>query len=234
MPIVYTWPAGHPGLLRGYNYDRESGEFTIYHLKQFLTALASCPDLQKIHVVAHSRGTDVFLTALRELHIKFKAAGQDTRSRLKLGNVVLAAADLDWQVTNQRIAAERLGVVPERFTIYLNQKDRAIGFAEWLFASVQRVGQLTEGDLSEAQRTAIGQMAQLNVVDVNVKTDFSGHGYFISNPAVLSDLILLLRDNRAPGAENGRSLPRHKHGFWRPHDGYPVLLPKPVASNANN
>ena len=24
VPIAYTWPAGHPGLLRGYNYDRES------------------------------------------------------------------------------------------------------------------------------------------------------------------------------------------------------------------
>src|SRR5207253_2224959 len=28
VPLVYTWPAGHGGL-RGYAYDRESGEFTV-------------------------------------------------------------------------------------------------------------------------------------------------------------------------------------------------------------
>ena len=34
VPVLYSWPAGHPGALQGYNYDRESSEFTIFHLKQ--------------------------------------------------------------------------------------------------------------------------------------------------------------------------------------------------------
>ena len=42
VPVVYTWPSsGGGGSLGGYNYDRESSEFTVYHLKQFLRLLAS-------------------------------------------------------------------------------------------------------------------------------------------------------------------------------------------------
>jgi len=79
-------------------------------------------------------------------------------------------------------------------------------------------------DLSEAQQMALASSvmsSQVQLIDVKVKTDFLGHGYFISNPAVLSDLILILRDNRPPGAENGRPLLREEGGFWELYDGYP-------------
>ncbi|MCC6357656.1 MAG: alpha/beta hydrolase [Phycisphaerales bacterium] len=44
VPIIYSWPAGSGLNLRGYNYDRESGEFTNFHLKRFLEAVAATPD----------------------------------------------------------------------------------------------------------------------------------------------------------------------------------------------
>ena len=52
-------------------------------------------------LIAHSRGTDVTTTALRELNIEYKAAGKETRKELKLGNLVLCAADLDIDVVSQ-------------------------------------------------------------------------------------------------------------------------------------
>ena len=67
VPIAYSWPAGHGGLLRGYTYDRESGVFTVYHLKQMLRVIAACPDVRKAHLIAHSRRTAVLTSALREL-----------------------------------------------------------------------------------------------------------------------------------------------------------------------
>ena len=122
--------------------------------------------------------------------------------------------------------AERLVRIPERFTIYLSEEDRAIGIASWLFDSIRRIGNLVVSDLSDAQRKALeasGMNSQIQLIDVKAKTDFFGHGYFISNPAVLSDLILILRDNRLPGAENGRPLLRGEGGFWELNDGYPYL-----------
>ena len=77
VPIMYTWPAGHKGLIQGYNYDRESGLFSVFHLKSFLQLLASSPDLEAITIVAHSRGTSVVVDALGSLVIAARSAGGD-------------------------------------------------------------------------------------------------------------------------------------------------------------
>ncbi len=221
VPILYTWPAGHPGLLRGYTYDRESGEFTVFHLREALRFLADNEDVEKIHIISHSRGTDVAMSALRELHLECRAAGLDTRSSLKLGTVVLAAADLDLEVVGMRIVADGLHHVPELLTIYLSEDDRAIGIASWLFASVGRLGQVTPGHFTAQQRESMTLSPQINFVDVEITTDWLGHGYFIDNPAVLSDLILVLRDGRLPGAEHGRPLRPIEGQFWGLDRNYP-------------
>jgi len=222
VPMVYTWPAGSPeGALGGYTHDRESGEFTNFHFKHFLRTIASCPDLEKVHLIAHSRGTDVLMTALRELNIEYGAAGKQTRSELKLGNLVLAAADLDFEVTSQRITAELLPLVPERMTVYVSARDRAIGIADLLFGSKRRIGQLRFTDLTPEQRKALEAVSRMQIVDARVRTDFIGHSYFHASPAVSSDVILLLRDNRGPGAENGRPMIKRLDNFWEIRDDYP-------------
>ncbi len=58
VPLVYTWPAGYPGLF-GYTYDRESSEFTVYHLRRAIELISNFPEVEKNHLIAHSRGTDV-------------------------------------------------------------------------------------------------------------------------------------------------------------------------------
>ena len=41
---IFTWPAGGSrGLFFGYNVDRESGEFAVFHLKQALRIIADTP-----------------------------------------------------------------------------------------------------------------------------------------------------------------------------------------------
>lgn len=221
VPILYSWPSGSDlGLLRGYTHDRESGEFTIYHLRKFLLSVAASPEVARIHIVAHSRGTDVLVTALRELKLSQGDDAQVAREKLKIGQVVLAAPDLDWEVSQQRITSDRVPFMSQRFTVYASPTDKAIAIADWLFASRRRVGQLEVDDLSEAQRAALREFSQLDVVRVTRKTDGTGHSYFISDPLVLSDLILLLRDGRAPGPENGRPLRLAEGGVWELGNDY--------------
>ena len=222
VPVLYSWPAGRGGLLRGYTADRESGEFTIFHLKQFLRALARCPDLERVHIIAHSRGTDVTISALRELNIELEAVGQSTGSLPKLGNLILAAPDLDFEVTMQRVGAERLFDVADRFTIYLSPEDKAIWLSTWLFDSVRRLGRLLPSDLNPRQKELAPQLPQLQLIQSLVRNaGLSGHVYFYKNPAVSSDLILILRYDRDPGEESGRPLIERAYNFWEIHDGYP-------------
>ena len=107
VPIAYTWPAGRGGI-RGYAYDRESGEFTVSHLRRFIQTVAECPDVERVHLIAHSRGCDVAISALRELHLTISAQGKTTQRELKLENLVLAAPDIDEEVFMQRSVGENL------------------------------------------------------------------------------------------------------------------------------
>jgi len=233
VPIAYTWPAGSGGLLRGYNYDRESSEFTGYHLKQTLKLIASCPEVTKVHIIGHSRGSDVVATAIRELHLEIAGTGGDhatTRSALKLGTVVLAAPDLDLDVTFQRLSTARLGRVPERIAMYVQPNDKALSLANWLFSGARRLGGINSDIFSPAEIDALRSAQTPQVVEARVSdTGAFGHDYFHSNPAVSSDLILLMRYHFKPGSDYGRPLGVNRTGFWLIEDGYPKAQKNLVA-----
>jgi len=224
VPVIFSWPAGSAGLLLGYTHDRESGEFAVFHLKEFLRLLASCPELEKIHILMHSRGTDVGLSALRELIIETHGAGRDPRVALKFGRVVLAAPDLDLEVASQRVAAERVPLGVERMTVYVSHTDRMVGLAALLFTSARRVGQMTLQDMMPRRAVDPKAVPQVTIVEARVKTDWKGHSYFRTNPSASSDVILTLRDGKRPGAENGRPLIEvdPSMNYWLLRDGYPA------------
>ena len=241
VPIAYTWPAGSGFDVRGYNYDRESGEFTIFHLKQFLETLAQTPGLERVNLIAHSRGGDVLSAALRELNIKYRALfpgeAEPAARVLRIHHLVLAAPDIDLSIARQRLEAERLGRVSKRMTIYSSPDDLAIRFARWLFASTIRLGTLGFASLPAEERLALADLAGVDFIDARVSSDFVGHSYFYTNPAVSSDLILLLRDDRLAGAEHGRPLKHIRGSFWELDDDYPsevrpAVQPGPAAATA--
>jgi esterase/lipase superfamily enzyme len=221
VPIIYSWPAGHPGLLKGYTHDRESSEYTVFHLKQFLTALAASPELERIHLVSHSRGTDVLMTAVRELILVSRASGEDPKAALKFGAIVLAAPDISGEVATQRLASENLQDGYESGTFYVMKNDRAIGSAEFLFADPKRIGQIRPEQLSDRQRVRLEALEEVAIIDSRIHTDFLGHGYFLSSPATLSDLILDLRYGRPVGAEHGRPLTEVAPNYYILDDDYP-------------
>jgi esterase/lipase superfamily enzyme len=223
VPVIFSWPAGSVGPL-SYFIDRESGEFAIHHLKMFLRMLGTCPGLEKVNIVAHSRGTDVLTTAIRELHMECGGEPRATREQFRFGRLVLAAPDLDIGVMRQRGAENGVGAVFERSTVYFRGQDRAIKLAEWLFGSDRRLGQLTIGSMTEEERQAISLFPNMEMIEARVPSaDLVGHGYFHSSPAVSSDVILILRDNRRPGAEHGRPLIPQGPSLWLLPDGYPDL-----------
>jgi esterase/lipase superfamily enzyme len=226
VPIVYSWPAGSPGLLRGYNHDRESGEFTIHHLMQFLRLVVSIPEVERIHVIAHSRGTGVTADALRELVNEDRAAGKDPRQSLRIGNVVLASPDLDFDVFFQRFVADRFYQAAQHITIYCSQKDKAIGLAQWLFASQRRMGDVRPKDFSDDEEQLLNEMRTYDIVDARVKTGSMGHSYYHSSPAVSSDLILLLRYGARAGSEQ-RPLEPAIPCYWElASESYPFVKPR--------
>lgn len=240
VPIVYTWPAGSGGL-KGYAYDRESGEYTIVHLKLMLLALAKHPGIEKIHIISHSRGTDVAVTALRELNAEVRAAlgggavsinlfgedpvsalpgraGREVHDVLKLETLILAAPDLDLDVFAQRFFGENLLRAANRTIIYFSEKDGALGTADWLFRSRRRLGALHISDLRPEVRAIFAALPSLEAINCKV-TGYTSHSYILQHPATLSDVILALRDGAAAGSA-ARPLARAAEGIWELDDNY--------------
>jgi esterase/lipase superfamily enzyme len=221
VPIAYSWPAGRGGLLF-YAYDRESGEFTVFHLKQLFELLAGTPEVEKVHVISHSRGTDVVMTALRELVLQSRAAGRDPRRFFKIENVLLIAPDLDFEVVMQRLVAEALGPAFGRITVYVNAEDNAISAANLLFNSRLRLGALQRSVLSDRQQKLLEEIANLDIIAYRGRVGGQfGHGYFRDNPAVSSDILGTLRYGWEPGKGTRRDLQRMgDSNFWVIDDNY--------------
>jgi len=219
VPVAYTWPAGWGGI-RGYAYDRESGEFTVSHLRRFIKLIAECPEVERVHLIAHSRGADVTITALRELHLGYHAQGKSTQQELKLENLVLAAPDLDEEVFMQRFVGENLLRAAKRTTIYASKNDKAIELSDLIFASRRRLGVLVAKDFNPKLKRALAKMPNVQFIECKVTGSYLSHDYLFTHPAALSDLILLLRDRRPPGIENGRPLRQPAEGTWELTDDY--------------
>ena len=226
VPLAYSWPAGE-GLLRAYEYTNQSAKFTIYHLKQTLRLLASSPVVDKVHIIAHSRGTAVATDAVRELHLEFGCTGEDERL-LKLGTSVLAAADLDIDVVIEQNVTARVGEAVDALAIYVFKGDKALALSNLLSGGSMRLGDVHTDIFDQEEIAALRATRRLQFIDARItKPGSFGHSYFHANPAVSSDLILYLRYQLPPGGKDGRPLGSEDNGFWAIDDQYPGSIDTP-------
>jgi esterase/lipase superfamily enzyme len=161
----------------------------------------------------------VTTTALRELVIQSRASGRDPRLDLKIANLVMAAPDLDFGVVRQRLIAEKFGPAIGQITIYSRKADQALGASETLMGGT-RFGRVQASDLGAQEEIIFATVTNVNIIDVKGAGGAFGHGYFRDNPAVSSDLILLLRDEALPGSTS-RPLIHKFLNFWEMSKDYP-------------
>jgi len=235
----FTWPASSTGnFLISYTSTTESAEYAVDHLKKTIRLLARMPELESVHLLAHSRGTAVLLSALRELMIETIAAGKEPVEELAINNVVLFSPDIDLDIAGQQLTAyisdpDLISVWPEqrlprsihgRLTIYASPEDRALRVSQLLFRSRNRVGGLSAGDLSPETQAYLARLGRLDlIVYGGDRTDIFGHSYFTTNPLVSSDVIQMLRYGRQLG-EPGRELVRTGPVVWEfPRPGLSVV-----------
>ena len=229
---IFTWPAGgHRGILAGYEFDRESSEYAVEDLVKVIRIVGRTPGVERIHLIAHSRGTDTVASALAELSVEAYTLQSSPDREFHIGNVVLVAPDLDGDVALTKIfkvfsdpdlpfgeKAEPDALVPPapdlRVTLYVSPDDKALATASWLSGSIARLGRIDATAFSTDQIEAIALLRAVDIIEVRGTTDFFGHSYFTSNPHVSADLIAMLRYGLRPN-EPGRPLEPIAGPFWR-------------------
>jgi esterase/lipase superfamily enzyme len=193
--VLFAWPSA--GALSGYVRDQQTARNAGWHLLRLLRDQLPRANPDRIHVIAHSMGSEVLSKAMSLV---------DPRDSLpRLGQVVFAAPDVDARI----FAREILPVIRQRaqgVTLYASSEDDALR-ASRVLNGVLRLG------LGGDSLTVLDGMTTVDAT--RVRGDALGHTLF-GNSALLSDLHAVLTEGRTP-AERRLLQVRRADGsvFWR-------------------
>ena len=174
VPVLYTWASR--GSLFAYGSDRETAMASRDGLEKLMLALADAPGVGRVHILAHSMGAWMAMEALRENAI---AGHADLDGHL--GDVMLAAPDIDASVFRQQVARIGSG---DHVSILVASNDRALSVSSFLSNERPRVGALDPNDA--ADRKLLDTLG-VRVVDLSqVKSGFIGHSTYADSPGVIA------------------------------------------------
>lgn len=173
-PILFTWPSR--ASLFGYEYDKESTNYSRTAFEQSLRVLAADPNVKDITVLAHSMGTWLAMESLRQMGIR------DGHVNSKIHNVILASPDIDIQVFAKQYV--EMGSPKPKFTIFVSQDDRALAASSLITGRVARLGGINPA--VEPYRTKL-ERAGITAIDLTkVKSgDSMNHGKFAESPEIV-------------------------------------------------
>jgi esterase/lipase superfamily enzyme len=192
--IGYAWPSTPSKW--AYIKDTDTSNGYARHFRKFLEYLGERTDAEEIHVIAYSSGTRMVARAFEQLALMYHDnSREEINARLRLGNLILIGSDLDRQVFSTYLADGALDV-PRHMSIYVSDKDKALGFARWLTRR-ERLGQMIEeGKLSPGvHRLLTDRKDHISVIDVSDAEGANtgnGHGYFRNSPWASSDILITL------------------------------------------
>jgi len=198
--IGYSWPSTPSNW--AYIRDTDTSNGYARHFRKFLEFLVEDTNVEEIHIVAYSNGTRLAARAFEQLALMNEAKSRDEiLSRHRLGNFILVGSDLDREVFKAYLADGALDV-PRHMTIYVSDKDKALGFGAWLTRR-ERLGQaVDENSLSPATKRVLrDRMDHISMIDVSDSEGAdtgNGHGYFRNSPWVSSDILMTLMYDLAP------------------------------------
>ena len=185
VPVLFTWPSRNKFL--AYGSDRESATASRDALEKLLRDLGQTPGVGRVHVLAHSMGTFLAMEALRQNAI----AGQADLNG-KLGDVMLAAPDIDLDVFRSQLA--RIGK-SARISVFAAADDRALSLSSTLAGDRQRVGALNLDDPKQ-----VDEIARLGVrvydLTASKGADIFRHGTFAEAPQVVKAIGAQLAEPR--------------------------------------
>jgi len=142
VAVLYTWPA--TGSLLDYGAAKENATAARDALTNLIHRLGEVPDVGRVHILAHSMGAWLTMEALRENAI---SGSPDLNG--KLGDVMLAAPDIDLKVFRQQLA--RLD--PSHVSVLVSSNDRALSISRTLAGDRPRLGGLNPSNPED--RTAL-------------------------------------------------------------------------------
>ncbi|MFN3889033.1 MAG: alpha/beta hydrolase [Beijerinckiaceae bacterium] len=189
VPVLFTWPSTNSVL--SYVSARENATISRDALTRLLTDISRTPGVGRIHVLSHSMGAWLSMEALRETSI-----GGQRHLDGKLGNVMLAAPDIDLSVFRQQM--QRIGA-GANVAVFSSTGDRALSLSSTIAGDRPRLGAI---DPSNARDRAELAKLGVKVYDLSAITDgWINHGAYATAPQVVRQIGAQLTRPRKDDAQ---------------------------------
>ena len=217
LMLAYPWPTRSTPI--AVNKDRLSGRISARSLRKLVLFLAEETQVRRINFIGYSAGAEVLSLALYQLRLASSDwPADEIAERLKIGQVVLAAPDIDY-TEFRNMLLDNLVDVADHFTIYVNADDNVLRYSQVFSTGAARLGR-AQSVVSDVEKVLFRQQEQLTFIDpsngekVLGQSDSRGHSYWFENPWVSSDVMIALTAGLAP-SERGlvRSGTRVTWGF---------------------
>src|SRR5262245_46451871 len=220
--IAFSWPTG----TRVWNYltDCPRARAFVPDIARLIALVGERSQAERVNLIAFSCGSPLLAEALVQLR---QAHGDEDpkalQQRYRIANAIFVAADIDLQ-TFARSHLPALADISRRTEVYLSENDGALKFAA-LLARASRLGRPRFDELTREDLETLASNERLVSVDVtgvygaHELTGMRGHGYWVANQRVSSDVLLSMVYPFDPvwrGLTHGPGL-----GLWTFPDDYP-------------
>ncbi len=187
VPVLFTWPSR--AQLLAYGADKEVAMASRAALRNLFQTIAATPGVGRVQIIAHSMGTWLTMEALDEAAL---SGSPDLHG--KLGNVMLAAPDIDLSVFREQLAP----LDPSHFSVFVSKDDRALQISASLQGD-RRLGSLDPG--SDHDRDLIEKLG-VGVYDISdLSTTLIGHDVYADAPKVIRQIGKRIEKPRADDAD---------------------------------
>jgi esterase/lipase superfamily enzyme len=190
--VCFSWPARQQIVQYAADVDRAKASGPL--LADLIELLARETTAEHINLLSYSCGSVVTMEAVAQLAERLP--DPESRKQLRVGNVVLAASDLDLK-TFAFTQLKPLISFADDVVMYVNDNDLALGFVGMTHHAA-RVGRPNwKGlGLSDQQVEELARFPRVQVIDAATArggTGSTGHGYWYTNAWVLTDILVTLR-----------------------------------------
>ena len=199
VTAFFSWPS--QGKALKYLTDEATIQYSEKYLTEFLTDFSAKSGANRIHIIAHSMGNRALLEAVNRIHKE--------NPQIQFGQIILAAPDVDADVFEE--LAEAYTLLSEQTTLYISEKDKAVGASKWLH-SHNRVGFSPPVSIVNYINT-IKVESRINLLDL-------GHGYFAEHKNLLKDIHQLINFNLDANNRDYLAVQRisDEHKYWKLED----------------
>jgi esterase/lipase superfamily enzyme len=187
VPVLFTWPAS--GGLFDYEAVKQGASASRDRLARLFLVLGAIPDVGHIQIVAQSMGSWLTMEALRQDAL----AGHPDLDG-KLGEVMLAAPDIDLGVFREQLAK----IDPARVSVLVLANDRALSISRRLAGDRPRVGALNPRDPKDA---GLLDSLGVNVYDLARHAGDAGDRKIDAAPRIVREIGARIGETEAAEAD---------------------------------